>query len=162
MDPTVLALPEDLSAGEALAAVERHPERARHYVYVVDRDERLVGVVSLRQLLLAHPGAGIRELMERKVASIPSRMGIDEVARSPHWARFHTLPVVDRRGRFAGVLSYQAFRRIQAELAPARAAGSAEGAALALAELYWLGLARMLGGGSGAGPTPSSGAAREA
>jgi magnesium transporter len=43
MDPEVLALPADLSAGEALALVRRKPAPARYNRYVVDRAQRLVG-----------------------------------------------------------------------------------------------------------------------
>jgi magnesium transporter len=139
MDPEVLALPADLSAGEALDLVRRNPEHARYNLYVVDRAQRLVGVLNLRELLLAEPKAPLSECMREQVYRVGADADRHRIVSDPGWREVHSLPVVDAQGLFLGALRYRTLRRLEEEL---RGVRPEEGAtARALGDLFRTGAA---------------------
>ena len=106
MNPEVFALAEDLSVGGAIAALQgsRNVEMV-FYLYVVDEPGRLVGVVSLRRLLLVPPETPLKAIMTRD----PVRARVDahqeDVAREVADYNLLAIPVVDEDGRLAGVIT---------------------------------------------------------
>ncbi|HEV7767693.1 MAG TPA: magnesium transporter [Thermoanaerobaculia bacterium] len=74
-------------------------------LYVVDPDERLVGVVSLRTLLPARGEATIGSLMISEVVSVTPTEAQEEVARLVSKYSFSALPVVDDSGRILGIVT---------------------------------------------------------
>ncbi|NOZ06558.1 MAG: magnesium transporter [Chloroflexi bacterium] len=76
------------------------------YLYVVDDDDRLVGVVPLRTLVTAFPGALIHEVMQPDVISVTVDTDQEEVARLVTQYDFLAVPVVDRQGRLAGIITH--------------------------------------------------------
>jgi magnesium transporter len=142
MDPEVLALPLDLSAGEALDLVRRNPEHARYNLYVVDREQRLVGVLNLRELLLADPKTPLADYMHEQVHRLGADADRHAIVSAPGWREVHALPVVDAKGLFLGALRYRTLRRLEEEL---RGARPEEGAtARALGDLLRTGAAGVL------------------
>jgi len=98
----------DMSVGEAISYLRRdaqHREKSVYYVYVVDAEERLLGVVSFRDLIVAPPDKSIREVMHTDVIS--ARDDLDQEALSKLFMRHHLLmmPIVDAEGRIKGVVS---------------------------------------------------------
>jgi magnesium transporter len=73
-----------------------------HNVYVVERDGRLIGVLSLRELMLAKPGTRVTEVMEPDVVSVSTEMDQEDVARVFRKYDLVTVPVVDPDGRLVG------------------------------------------------------------
>lgn len=116
MDPLVLALPEDLTAREAVARIRATPQHARYNVYVVDRDTRLVGVLNLRELLLAKPRSLLSEVMRRDPQRLESRSSRMAIVEHRGWREVHSLPVVDAEGRYLGAVRYRTLRRLEAEI----------------------------------------------
>ena len=82
MNPNVFALAEDLTAGEAITALQtaRDVEMV-FYLYVVDERRHLVGVVSLRRLLLVPPDTPLKRIMTTEVYSARVDTDQEEVAR---------------------------------------------------------------------------------
>ena len=76
-----------------------------YYAYVIDRDEKLVGVVSFRELLVAQPDRLISDVMKTDVVSVPATMDQEEVGRRFAEADFTALPVVDENGRIQGIVT---------------------------------------------------------
>ncbi|MFC4076923.1 magnesium transporter [Salinithrix halophila] len=76
-----------------------------YYVYVIDADDRLVGVVSLRELLIAQPGTAITEIMYERIISVPADMDQEEVAKLMERYDFLAIPVVDDEGRLLGIIT---------------------------------------------------------
>jgi len=76
------------------------------YLYVVDDDDRLVGVVPLRTLVTAFPDALIRDVMQPDVIYVTVDTDQEEVARLVTQYDFMAIPVVDRHGRLAGVITH--------------------------------------------------------
>ncbi len=79
---------------------------APYYLYVVDRDDKLIGIVGLRDLLVAPPSATIQSIMRTDVISAPVGTDQEEVARVMGHYDLLALPVVDAGGRLAGVIHY--------------------------------------------------------
>jgi magnesium transporter len=121
MDPNVLALPEDLSAREALVRIRAAPENARYNVYIVDREQRLVGAVNLRELLLARPRSRLADLMVRDPLRLDARADRSAVVDHPGWKEVHALPVVDEHGAYLGAIRYRTLRALEEELLRGRA-----------------------------------------
>lgn len=144
MDPLVLALSEDLTAREALTRVRRAPRHALYYLYIVDRAQKLVGVVNLRELMLASPRDILSAVMRREVIRIAALTDHVTIVEHPGWRDVHALPVVDERGLFLGALRYETLRRLEDENKAQPGAGGALSAMLTLGELWWLGLAGVL------------------
>lgn len=156
-DPTAPAFARDTSVDDALARLRAERMRTLYYLYVVDREQRLVGVLTLREVLLAEPGARLGEVMRTPVERLSARAVGRAILDHPAWRIHHVLPVVDDAGRFLGALRYKVARSLEAETRPLPSGGSAAwSTAVQLGELFWLGLAGVLGGMA---PPPGSAAA---
>jgi magnesium transporter len=92
---------------EALDVVRRRARERDEFVYVVyalDGD-RLAGVASLRDLLVAEPNRGIAEVMRTNVISVPPTMDQEEVARRMAKYDLNVIPVVADNGQLLGVIT---------------------------------------------------------
>lgn len=116
MDPDVLALPDDLTARESLERIRETPDRARYNLYVVDGEQRLTGVVNLRELLLAAPRARLADLMIREPLRLEARADRSVVVAHPGWKEVHSLPVVDEQGGYLGAVRYRTLRSLEEDL----------------------------------------------
>jgi magnesium transporter len=144
MDPRALALTEDLASSEALARIRRAPRNVLYYLYIVDREGRLVGVMNLRELMLAPPKNLLSSTMQRNVARLLARANLTAVVAHPGWREFHAMPVVDDGERFVGVMRYETLRRLEGS--GQRPPNPAVSTVLNLGELCWIGFAGMLAG----------------
>jgi len=107
MDPQVASLAIDLTAREAIASLRRMPRTALYYLYVTDRNGVLLGVLNMRDLLLAAPEELLERLVNRQVVTVPFSMDREEVATLMRDRRFLALPVVDADGRLLGVVKHE-------------------------------------------------------
>jgi magnesium transporter len=110
MNPRFAALRPEMTAGEALGYVRRfareQAETGRpYYAYVLDPDRRLLGVVSLHQLLGADPDEPVRDLMRTQVVTVPADADQETVAALFRRHRLLALPVVDGDRRVVGVVT---------------------------------------------------------
>lgn len=143
MDPYVFAMPEDLTAGEALRRMKKDPKHLTDYLFVVDRDHLLMGRVRTGELALCDAHRPISEIMEPQVERLPAHSSRRAILAHPGWRESPVLPVVDPRGAFLGAMNYPTLRQIEAERhgQPERDPASSTGSALG--ELYWLGLSGL-------------------
>ncbi|MDF1566460.1 MAG: magnesium transporter [Spirochaetaceae bacterium] len=102
------AIREDLTNAQALAFLRRAPEELEtiYYVYVVDKLQRLSGVVSLRQILFAPDNRRIVDIMERNVVSVRDDTDQEETAKVLEDHDLIALPVVDRWNRLLGIVTF--------------------------------------------------------
>ncbi|MBF0294830.1 MAG: magnesium transporter [Magnetococcales bacterium] len=106
MTSQFFALPEDTLVSEAIAAVRTLPTYEMvFYLYVVDESGRLIGVSSLRQLLLANPNAALREIMNNRVLKSYTHTPSSEVADLARHYRILGIPVVDEMGVMVGLIT---------------------------------------------------------
>ncbi len=140
MDPMVLAVSVDSTAGEALERVRREPTTALHYVYVVAEHSRLVGVVGQRELMLEAADAPLASIMTPRPEALPSGANCEAILAHPAWQRVYAVPVVDAKDTLLGAIRYETLRRIERELGRGTRAADPRITAAALGELYALGL----------------------
>lgn len=102
------SLPEDVTASEALSMLRQQaPNRETiYYVFVVNADRHVNGVISLRDLILARPSALLADIMTRDIVSVNVRDDQEEAARLI--ARFDliALPVLDENNRLVGIITH--------------------------------------------------------
>ncbi len=106
MNPTVFALSDDLTAGEAIQALQGSREvEMVFYLYVVDERRHLVGVVSLRRLLLVAPETPLQRIMTTDLIS--ARVDTDQEVAAQDVANYNLLaiPVVDEQNRLVGIIT---------------------------------------------------------
>jgi magnesium transporter len=106
MNPRVFALNEDLTVGEAITALQsaRDVEMV-FYLYVVDARGHLVGVTSLRRLLLVSPETPLKRIMTPDVISVRVDTDQEEVARQVASYNLLAVPVVDEENKLVGVIT---------------------------------------------------------
>lgn len=102
------SLPENVTAREALERLRQQaPDRETiYYVFVVDDDRHLHGVITLREIILARPHALLATLMRRKIVAVHVTDDQEEAARQ--LARFDllALPVLDENERLVGIITH--------------------------------------------------------
>ena len=144
MDPRILSVPEDITMDDALGRVRRHPQRVMYYLYVVNADRVLVGVLTFRELMLAQPDARIGSMMHTDLLRIPARTDRLAILAHPGWLRVHALPVVDDSGRLVGAIRYETLRRIERDIEQSHQTASTRAVGAALGELYRIGLTGLV------------------
>ncbi len=107
MTSEFLALRRRMTAAEAIEAIRQwKPEdESIYYLFVVDSERKLCGVVSLRQLIVAEPHTRLADIMDPEVVSVPAGTDQEEVARIMSRYDLLALPVVDQEGRLIGVIT---------------------------------------------------------
>ncbi|HSR70428.1 MAG TPA: magnesium transporter [Acidobacteriota bacterium] len=106
MTPNVFALREDLTVSEAINAIQTGTDLEMvFYLYVVDDRNHLVGVVSLRQLLMVPPSTPLRKIMTTDVISVTTETDQEEVARIVALYDLLGVPVVDSQHRLVGIIT---------------------------------------------------------
>ena len=107
MTTEVLSLAQDQTVEEALAYLRRHSGHLEmiYYLYVVDDEQHLAGVISLRELVVAEPTARLRDLMDPDVIKVTIDADQEDVARVI--ARYDLLgvPVVDDENHLVGLIT---------------------------------------------------------
>jgi magnesium transporter len=107
MTPDVFALKEDLTVGEAISAIQSASRDVElvYYLYIVDDRNHMVGVSSLRQLLLVPPTTPLKKIMSTDVISVRTDTDQEEVAQIV--ARYDLLgvPVVDEESKLVGIIT---------------------------------------------------------
>jgi magnesium transporter len=106
MNPKVFALSEDITAAEAITALQgsRDVEMV-FYLYVVDGRRHLVGVISLRRLLLVPPATPLKRIMTTDLISVRADIPQEEVARQVASYNLLAIPVVDEENKLVGVIT---------------------------------------------------------
>ncbi len=135
-DPQVFTLPPDIPVEEAISRIRTYGQKAMYYIYVIDRDGKLEGVVTLRQLLVNSSAHLVGTLMENQITTLSAEANLEEILNHPEWSRFHTLPVVDRWGTFFGALRYRMLRRIEKDVEGKAPLGSVSDSLMQLWEAY--------------------------
>jgi magnesium transporter len=106
MNPKVFALSEDMTVAEAITALQgsRDVEMV-FYLYVVDARRHLVGVASLRRLLLVPPATPLKRIMTTDLISVRAETDQEEVARQVASYNLLAIPVVDEENKLVGVIT---------------------------------------------------------
>ena len=109
MSPNFFALPEETTAAEAteqireLTEVELPP--ITFYVYVVDEENKLNGVLSLRQLVATKPDTPLKDLMTTHLYTVHTDMPQEAVAKAVARYNLLAIPVINTIGQLVGVVT---------------------------------------------------------
>jgi len=106
MNPNVFALTEDITAGEAITEIQSSRDvEMVFYLYVVDERRHLVGVVSLRRLLLVSPETPLKRIMTADIVSARVDVDQEEVARRVAAYNLLAIPVIDVENKLVGIIT---------------------------------------------------------
>ena len=108
MTSAKVMLHKEMTAEAAIAylrAVAPESENV-YYLFVVDQDIRLVGVVSLRQLVVVPPWTRVEEIMDPEIIQVRADADQEEAARLMSRYDLLALPVVDHAGRLLGLITH--------------------------------------------------------
>lgn len=107
MSSDFLAVNQNLSVAEAVRSIQNEGDQGKvsFYLYVINDHEQLVGVVSLKQLLLSQQNMTLKELMYKDVISVHVNTHQEEVASTVERYDFLALPVVDGNNHLVGVIT---------------------------------------------------------
>ena len=106
MNPYVFALSEDVTVGEAITELQANRDvEMVFYLYVVDERRHLVGVTSLRRLLLVSPETPLKRIMTADLISARVDTDQEEVARQVASYNLLAIPVVDEENKLVGVIT---------------------------------------------------------
>jgi magnesium transporter len=89
-----------------LRTYSAHHDETIYYCYVVESGGRLVGVVSLRELLLAAPLKKVSELMKTDLVTVREETDQEDLAKLFSQHGYSAIPVVDVQGGLKGVVTY--------------------------------------------------------
>lgn len=109
MNTELILLEQDLTVDEAIAHIRREmaDKESPYYGYVVDGRDVLVGVLSLRDLMLARPGTIVGNAVAgQNVVSVTYDTDKGEVANLLSHYNYLAMPVVDYEGHIMGVVTY--------------------------------------------------------
>ncbi len=107
MVPDFIALKEDITAKEAIESLQKEHSDVEmpFYLYVVDEYGKLVGVSSLRQLVVVPPETPLKDFMSTDVFSVQTDMDQEEVAKIVARYDILAVPVVDGANRLVGIVT---------------------------------------------------------
>lgn len=107
MTPDYFALDEEMTVSEAITALQKRSEEFEmsFYIYVVDSRNHLLGVISLRQLLLNPPSTPLRKIMIGDVIKVTTDTDQEEVARLVATYNLLAVPVVDAESKLVGIIT---------------------------------------------------------
>lgn len=107
MTTEVLALEQALTVEDALAYLREHSAHLEmiYYLYIIDAERHLIGIVSLRELVVAAPGTHLQELMDTNVIKVRADMDQEEVARLIAKYDLLGVPVVDEENHLLGLIT---------------------------------------------------------
>jgi len=102
------SLPLDITVSEALEQLRQQaPDRETiYYVYLLDDQRQLRGLLSLREILFAALDAVLTDIMRRDVVSVPVDADQEFVARQLARYNFIAIPVVDSNDRLVGIVTH--------------------------------------------------------
>jgi magnesium transporter len=107
MNTEFVCVRPNLTAEQAISTLREmaHEAETIFYVYVADNDERLVGVFSLSDLVLAKPKTPVAEFMHSRLVSVNLLDSQDQVAQVVAKYNLVAVPVVDDQGRIHGIVT---------------------------------------------------------
>ena len=107
MNPDFIALNQEITAREAIERIQKEfvDVEMPFYLYVVDEYSKLVGVCSLRQLVVVKPHTPLKAFMTTDVLSVQTHMDQEEVAKLVARYDILAVPVVDDTNRLVGIVT---------------------------------------------------------
>lgn len=118
MEPALAVLPESVSVVEAIAFLRNHETpRLITYMYVTDAQNKLVGLVVIRDLILAGPDETLKDVMLPEPFALAPEMDLAEADKAAIHRHYPVYPVVDADGHVIGIVrGWRLFERQAIEI----------------------------------------------
>jgi magnesium transporter len=102
-----ISVRDEMSVGQTLKYLQKEAPAAEtaYYIYVLDNNSILKGVVALRDLVVSTFDVRVRDIMRKKVISVPVTTDQEDVARMFEKYGFLTMPVVDGNDKMLGIIT---------------------------------------------------------
>lgn len=142
MDPLYACLPDDLTLAEAVERVRDSPEQKGLYWFSIGRNQKLTGVLSVRDLLSRDTGRKISETTRRGVQHVSALTDVASIGSSSELMRLNALPVTDEKGVYLGAIRQESV--VTLDDPEDFGTDSIQAAGSALGELYRLGLSGLV------------------
>jgi magnesium transporter len=146
MNTDILTLPHDITIDSALGMLRRSENKIFHYVCVLDRNKKLIGIAQLAELLVTDSNKPISSIVQKKFPFIDPNVQISSIAKHPGWNEHHILPVLNHDSILLGILDKNdipVFKKVKNEEVSENFISTSN----ALAELFKIGLTSLLSGG---------------
>lgn len=108
MSPRYARLRPEMRVDEAISYLRRQARQSLetiYYIYVLDAEQHLLGVVSFRELFAAPPDKTVRDVMRTDLVSVPDDMDQEAVSDLIAQHDLMAVPVVDAEGRIKGIVT---------------------------------------------------------
>ena len=108
MNPRFARVRPDMTVDEAISYLRRQARESPEsffYIYVLDEHQRLLGVVSFRELFSANPAARVRDIMHTDVVKVTDEMDQELVSGVFQEHRLTAIPVIDEGGCMKGIVT---------------------------------------------------------
>lgn len=107
MNPDVVFFQETQTAGEALQVLRSQGSHAEHiyYIYVIDKEHVLKGVISLRDLIFVDTSSTLASFMKKNLVHVRAKEHVDEVLEKFTKYNLIAIPVVDRNKKLRGMIT---------------------------------------------------------
>ncbi|MEA1986075.1 MAG: magnesium transporter [Candidatus Marinimicrobia bacterium] len=106
MNINVFHLLEDCTVAEAIEQIRKSIDTELvFYLYVVDKRKHLVGVISLRQLILVSPHKKLKEIMIEDIVTVTPETDQEEVGKIASKYNFLAIPIVDNEFKLLGIIT---------------------------------------------------------
>jgi magnesium transporter len=142
MDPSPLVFAAEGTIAEGLEHLRQFEGEPGDCAFICESQRRLVGVISLAELVRAAPRAAVASAMRPPEHTVSALASVGSLAEHRGWERFHVLPVVERDNRLVGAVHR---RTLLTQLSGASAKADPPLAAGA-AGVYWLTLSALTQG----------------
>lgn len=108
MTTEYIAVPSECSVSDIFSRLRRSGQETDmiYYIYVLNSEEHLLGVLSLRDLLLADPAQKAEDVMKKDIISVLPTSSVEEVTNLLSKYDFLSVPVVDQSGRILGIVTF--------------------------------------------------------
>ncbi|MFP3983128.1 MAG: magnesium transporter MgtE N-terminal domain-containing protein [Desulfurivibrionaceae bacterium] len=137
VDPEVLVFQPLRTAGEALSRFRQSSRLLPPFVYVVSEDRRLLGGLSLQELVAAPADSRLDQLMKKISRTLPAPSLLRNAVHREDWQSRDSIPVVEKGNRFIGVLHHSTLRVLLARQSVSPGKLEKRSAVAAAGAAYW-------------------------
>lgn len=127
ISPSPDTIPLDYDVEQVLEYLKKLPAKSDSaYLYVLDRENLLVGRIHYTDILKSPPSKKIETLLEPNCPSLHGRTQVNHAAEDALWESADALPVVNQKGHFVGIMRHLDLRKALAFLSAKNATQSAD------------------------------------
>jgi magnesium transporter len=108
MSPRFARVRPDMTIDEAIRYLRKQAPQVEtiHYAYVLDFNQTLLGVISIRHLFFSNPGRRVKDVMNKDIISVPEEMSQHDVGMLLSQHDLVAMPVVDPKGIMKGIITF--------------------------------------------------------